>query len=458
MARPLATDTIVAIATGAGPAGIGIVRISGPAALEIGCRLHRVRHQPSHTLRYAMIREPITGEILDDALVAVFRAPRSFTGEDVVEIQGHGGSVTLKRVFSACLAAGARAARAGEFSERAFTNGRLDLAQAEAVADLIAAGTVAAQRAARRQAAGELSDEVRTAGSLLKGVLARIHASIDFPEEVGEIDAPAVAAGLASAGERLRRLFSGAAYGRRLRDGIRVVLTGRPNVGKSSLLNALAGSDRAIVTPIPGTTRDIVWEDLEIDGIPVRALDTAGIRATTDPIERIGVDRARQAVESADIVVAVLDAESGLEPEDHLMLAGLAERLCIVAINKSDRGDAHTLTTTLRSTLPEGCRIVATTAPRSIGIDALRRAIGAAAGAPGAGADAPLVTSARHEAAILRALKDIEEAERTLAVGLPPELIAVDIHAALQALGEITGETAREDIIAGIFARFCIGK
>ena len=458
MARPLATDTIVAIATGAGPAGIGIVRISGPTALEIGCRLHRVRHQPSHTLRYAMIREPITGEILDDALVAVFRAPRSFTGEDVVEIQGHGGSVTLKRVFSACLAAGARAARAGEFSERAFTNGRLDLAQAEAVADLIAAGTVAAQRAARRQAAGELSDEVRTAGSLLKGVLARIHASIDFPEEVGEIDAPAVAAGLASAGERLRRLFSGAAYARRLRDGIRVVLTGRPNVGKSSLLNALARSDRAIVTPIPGTTRDIVWEDLEIDGIPVRALDTAGIRATTDPIERIGVDRARQAVESADIVVAVLDAESGLEPEDHLMLAGLSERLCIVAINKSDRGDAHTLTTTLRSTLPEGCRIVATTAPRSIGIDALRRAIGAAAGAPGAGADAPLVTSARHEAAILRALKDIEEAERTLAVGLPPELIAVDIHAALQALGEITGETAREDIIAGIFARFCIGK
>ena len=368
---PVPADTIAAIATATGPAGVGIVRLSGPGAFAVADRIlggrgvHTTAAHAGHTLHRVRFRDPRTGEALDDGLIAVFHAPRSLTGEDVVELQGHGGSVTLGRVLAATLAAGARAARPGEFSERAFLNGKMDLAQAEAVADLVAAGTVAAQRAARRQVSGALSQAVRASADAVREALARIEASIDFPEEVGEIDAPVVERSLAQARTDVERLLATAGYGKRLRDGVTVVLAGRPNVGKSSLLNALAGAERAIVTDVPGTTRDVVEETLNLHGLPVRALDTAGIRQTDDPVERIGVDRARRAVEDADVVVAVLDAGAGVTPDDARFLAALAGRAVVVA---------------------------------------------------------------------------------------------VDAHGALKALGEITGETAREEIIAGIFARFCIGK
>jgi tRNA modification GTPase len=442
---------------------VGIVRLSGPDAFAIADRVTRGRipagRQPTHTLRRVHIVDPGTGEEIDDGLRAIFRSPHTFTGEQVVEIQGHGGGVNLTRVFAACLAAGARAAKPGELSERAFANGRMDLAQAEAVAALVSAGTVEAQRAARRQLGGELSRAVREAGDHIKASLARIEASIDFPEDVGEVDAEAVTASLAAARSVIDRLLGTAAYGRRLREGVTVALVGRPNVGKSSLLNALSGTDRAIVTPIPGTTRDVVEEALNLHGIPVRALDTAGLRETTDPVEQIGVERARRAASDADVIIAVLDATSGsLTPDDHALLETLSGRNAVVAVNKADAADASPITESARAAA-FGAPVVAVSARHGSGLDHLAATMAAVLGArKDEGADAPLVTSARHEDALRRASAALGQAIGTLTVALPAELVAVDAHGALQALGEITGETAREEIIAGIFATFCIGK
>jgi tRNA modification GTPase len=459
-----AGETITAIATGAGPAGIAILRISGPDALVVGDRLcggdGRTLRQAAHTLRRARFTDSATAEPIDDGLVAVFRAPRSWTGEDVVELQGHGGAMTMKRMFAACLVAGGRAARPGEFSERAFVNGKIDLAQAEAVADLINARSDAAQRAALRQTDGDLSRRVNGVSDRLKAALAAIEASIDFPEEIGEIDGPALEALLNEARGEMAHLLEGAGYGIRLREGVRVALTGRPNVGKSSLLNALAGRERAIVTAIPGTTRDIVEEELQFGGIPVVALDTAGLRDTDDPVERIGVDRARDAVAQADLLIYVLDAAAGLTVADRQLIAALpVGRPCVFAVNKADIGDAATALSALRALLaPADIAAVATAAPTGVGLSELIDGVARALGAPAEAGDSPLITSARHEAALANARVATGRARETLAGGLPAELIAVDIHGALQSLGEITGETAREEIIAGIFARFCIGK
>ena len=460
-------ETIAAIASATAPAGVGVVRVSGADAIAVAARAIRARAPladlPHAALRRAEIIDPSTGESVDDGLVAVFRAPNSFTGETVVEWQGHGGAVTLGRVLSALLASGARLARPGEFSERAFLNGKLDLAQAEAVASLIGAQTVSAQRVARRQLSGSLSRAVTAAGDRVAVALAHIEASIDFPEDVGELAGnpsalAAVASALADARAIAERLLATAAAGERLMSGVTLVLAGRPNVGKSSLLNALAGWDRAIVSPIAGTTRDVVEEALNIGGIPVRALDTAGIRETTDAVEVIGVERAKAAVASADVVVAVLDAGAGVTDADAAFLASLAGRLVVVAANKADSGGAGETLQLARHALPDAPG-VAVAAITGAGLTELRAALGTLLGGDGlTDGDAPVVTAARHADALRRAAESLARASETLAAELPAELIAVDAHAALSALGEITGATAREEIIAGIFARFCIGK
>lgn len=461
-------DTIVAIATAPGAGAIGVIRVSGPKAFALADAVTKAakpaRTQKGHTLRRVIVHDPVTGEAIDDGLLAVFHAPKSFTGEDVIEFQGHGGAVVLKRTFTAFLRANlsavlnkVRAARPGEFSERAFVNGKLDLAQAEAIADLIAAGTVAAQRAARRQLGGDLSFAVRRAAAAVQEALMFIEASIDFPDEVGELNAAGVEAALKMASEILENLLSTAAYGKRLRDGMTLVLTGRPNVGKSSLLNALSGTERAIVTPIPGTTRDVVEESLNIAGIPVRALDTAGLRDTDDPIERIGVERARQAADDADVIVAVLDATAGFTDPDRALLQSLAGRPALVAVNKSDAADPTALLTQLADFRADFVAVPVSAVTKA-GLPELAAAIAALVTGGTASANAPLVTSARHEAALHDANAALTRARDTLTAALPAELIAVDAHAALYSLGEITGETTREDILASIFARFCIGK
>ena len=457
-------DTIAAIATATGPAGIGVVRLSGPDAFAVADRVTRCRvragKQLGHTLHRITVVDPATGNALDDGLRAVFHAPHSFTGEDVVEIQGHGGAATLTQTFAACLIAGARAARPGEFSERAFVNGKLDLAQAEAIADLVTAGTRAAQQAARRQLDGDLSRQTRVCREALETALARLEASIDFPEEVGEIDPPLIHTPLADAQAVVDTLLQSAGYGRRLREGVTLVLTGRPNVGKSSLLNALSGTDRAIVTPYPGTTRDIIEETLNIGGVPVQALDTAGLRETVDPIEQIGVERARRATGTADAVVLVLEATaSDLSPDEREMFQSLAGRPFVIAINKADLADPGPLREAVATLLSAGSPApVAISTITRAGLDTLTDTLLAALGASNVSGETPLVTSARHQDALTRASAAIGRAQATLTDGLPAELIAVDAHGAMQALGEITGETARDEIIAAIFARFCLGK
>lgn len=437
------SQTIAAIATATGPAGVGIVRLSGPEAHALAERVTRrsLRTHPPRQLIRATVFSPTTQEALDDGLLVHFVAPHSFTGEDVVEFQGHGGTVTLQQVLHAFLEAGARLARPGEFSERAFHNGKLDLTQAEALADLISARTVAAQRAARRQLTGVLSRETQTIAAALQEALARLEATIDFPEDVGELVPETVAVPLARAREQLERLLSGAGYGRKLTEGLTVALTGAPNVGKSSLLNALSGTERAIVTAIPGTTRDILAEELVLGGVPVRLLDTAGLRETDDLVERLGVERARAAVATADVVVLVLDATQPFPA--HLPVGNL-----VIAVNKSDLAHPDLTPLAPHPTL----RVSAQT---GLGLDALTEAI---LGTAIPASDAPLLTRARHEDALRRTVTHITEAQTTLEAGLPAELIAVDTHAALAALGELTGQTTREEVIAGIFARFCIGK
>ncbi len=460
-------ETIVAIATSTAPAGVGMVRVSGPGAFVIAERVVRTKEplsRQSHaTLRRMVVHDGVSGEVIDDGLVAVFHAPNSFTGENVVELQGHGGSVTLSRVLQTVLTAGARMARPGEFSERAFVNGKLDLAQAEAVASLIGAQTVTAQRVARRQLDGSLSRAVTGATTAIGDALARIEASIDFPEDVGELLDDSVATAIVD--ESLSRaqtivgdLLATATYGRRLADGVTLVLAGRPNVGKSSLLNALAGRDRAIVSPVAGTTRDVIEESLHIGGIPVRALDTAGIRETGDAVEQIGVARARTAVTDADVIVAVLDGTAGVTAEDAAFLRTLEGRIAVVAVNKADAGDVTGTVRDAERLLPDA-PVVSLAARTGAGLSELTSAILAIlTDARAIDADAPMVTSARHTDALQRAAASLERALGTLREAMPAELIAVDAHAAIAALGEITGQTAREEIIAGIFSRFCIGK
>ncbi|WP_309718549.1 tRNA uridine-5-carboxymethylaminomethyl(34) synthesis GTPase MnmE [Armatimonas sp.] len=439
------SDTIVAIATASGPAGVGVIRLSGSDAVPIAARVVRrsVARLAPRTLSRATAYALSSDEALDDGLIVRFPGPHSFTGEDVVEFQGHGGAVTLAQVLGAFLSAGARLARPGEFSERAFHNGKLDLAQAEALADLISARSVAAQRVARRQLEGSLSREASAIASDLQEALARLEATIDFPEDVGELVPETVEAPLARAAIRLEKLLEGARYGRKLTEGITVALTGEPNVGKSSLLNALAGAERAIVTEIPGTTRDILAEELVLAGVPVRLLDTAGLRETDDVVEKIGVERAQAAAATADVIIVVLDATRPAP-----MPTALPAGNVVVAINKSD------LATPQREsfgTVP----VISVSAKTGAGLLELAQAV---VGSSQPAADAPLVTRARHEDALRRAALHIADARATLAAGLPAELIAVDTHGAMAALGELTGQTTREEIIQGIFSRFCIGK
>lgn len=443
-------ETICALATPPGLGGLGVARVSGPSAFAVVDAATRGGRPcasfAGHTLHRSRIKDA-GGGVIDDVLVSVFHAPRSYTGEDVAEISGHGSPLLLGQVLARLLDCGARAARPGEFTERAFLNGKMDLAQAEAVGDLIAAQTAEAQRLARRQSEGRLSQAVQAIRSGVLGVLAQIEATIDFPEEVGDLDSAACEAALSNADHQIADLLATAGYGILVREGLSVVLAGRPNVGKSSLLNVLLRTDRAIVTPIPGTTRDVLEETVNLRGVPLRLSDTAGLRETTDEVERIGVARTRAGMDAADLILLVLDAEAGETAEDADLRRTLKNRPHLVVWNKWD--------VSAQSALPAvGVPVSALTGWNLDALEAalLQTALG------GAAPESALVTHARHQQALSAASLQIDAARQSLAAALPADFASIDLRGALNTLGTITGETATEDVIAEIFSRFCIGK
>ncbi len=464
-------DTIAAIATPPGVGGLGIVRLSGPEAFAVGRRIFRLAHPlaesespPSHQLLYGHVVDPASDTVIDEVLAAFMRAPRTYTREDVVEISAHGGPLVLRRILELALAAGARTAQPGEMTLRAFLNGRVDLAQAEAVMALINAETDAGHRLALRQLQGELSAEVGAARGHALDAMVRIEASIDFPEEEVPPPDPAELAGLiAGARQMIERLLAGADRGRVLREGLRVALVGRPNVGKSSLLNALLRTERAIVTPVAGTTRDTVEEKALIGGLAVHLVDTAGLTPSDDPVERIGVERSRAAARSADLLLLVLDGSEPLMALDESVAAELhalteneSARPAILVLNKADL--PRQLPDDTAQALWPGAPLVATSTLTGDGLAALEGQLAALALGGTAQAGDALVSSARHKDALRRSLEHIQAAEVTLANGLPLDFVAIDLRAALDALGEITGETATADLLDRIFAEFCIGK
>ena len=447
----LDNDTICAAATPPGTGGLGVVRVSGPSAFAVVDAVTRRRSCASfagHTLHRSRVVDA-DGSIIDDVLVSVFHAPRSYTGENVAEISAHGSPLIVGQILARLLDCGARLARPGEFTERAFLNGKMDLAQAEAVGDLIAAQTAQAQRLARRQSEGKLSRAVQNIRSGVLGVLAQIEATIDFPEEVGELDSAACEAALQTARRQIADLLATADSGILVREGMSVVLAGRPNVGKSSLLNALLRTNRAIVTAIPGTTRDVLEETLNLSGIPLRLSDTAGLREATDEVEQLGVARTRDSMEAADLVLLVLDAEIDETPEDADLRQSLASRPHLVVWNKWDLS--------AQSALPnDGIAVSALTGWNLDALEAaiLQTALGGASSIP----ESALVTHARHKQALSAAALQIDAARQSLTAGLPADFASIDLRGALNTLGTITGETATEDVIAEIFSRFCIGK
>ena len=455
-------DTISQIATPHGVGGIGIIRVSGTAALAVARAVFRpmrgtLGEIAPYTARYGNI-VAADGTIIDEGILLYMRAPHSYTGEDTVELQCHGGTIVLREVLRRTWEAGARPAEAGEFTKRAFLNGRLDLARAEGVMELIAAKSVRAARAARERMAGALSEEIIEIRQSLLGAIARIEAGIDFPEDdIPAASDVALMEDITDAAAAVQHLLTGAQAGRILREGVKTVIVGRPNVGKSSLLNALVGTERAIVTEVPGTTRDVIEEEISVEGIPLRLLDTAGLRATEDAVERIGVARTEQHLADAELVLAVFDRSSALTDEDRELLARLRTMHAdtIILCNKEDCASVLRVTDFAGVNAP----VLMISAHAGTGMDALRATIADRIRMmEGDLSDGALPNKEREAEVLRRALGHLAEAERTLAADMGSDFVSIDLRAAYETLGEILGETVDTDLIDRIFSEFCIGK
>lgn len=442
------TRTIAAISTPQGTGGIAVIRVSGSDAVTIADRVFSgsLKNAASHTIHYGYIIN--NGERVDEVLAAVMLAPRSFTREDTVEISCHGGSLAARAVLDAVIGAGAYPAEPGEFTKRAFINGRIDLSQAEAVIDVINAKTELYRRNAVMQLGGTLSREIKSVRDSLVHLSARMQVIIDYPDEdLADITAEEIKAACEDAAARVDVLLSTAEGGRIIKDGIRCAIVGKPNVGKSSLLNYLAQEERAIVTDIAGTTRDVIEESVSIGGIPLILSDTAGIRETEDAVERIGVDRSRRCLDAADIVIVVTDADAGLDDEDRAVLAATEDKKRIVLVNKTDIAEG------------DDSLGIAVSARTGAGMDRLAEEIARLCRLseinPENGA---VITNMRHKAALTAAHEALSAAAEALGAGMPTDIVSIDISAAMDALGEITGETVSESVVNDIFHNFCVGK
>jgi len=452
-------DTIAAIATAPGVSAIAIVRVSGAQARDVaGACFEAVRGgalRNAHARRGWVI-DPVTRARTDDALALLFAAPHSYTGEDVVELHVHGGAGVVAAVLAHVLAAGARLAAPGEFTRRAFINGKLDLAQAEAVADLIDAQSRQAAGAAAARLEGSLGRALRELREELSARLVEIEAHVDYPDEVPEPAPGGLERAVLGQLKRLAALLAGSGAARALRDGLDCVIAGPPNAGKSSLLNALVEAERAIVSDLPGTTRDIVEDRVAVEGVVLRLRDTAGLRRTGDAIEAEGVARARRAIGAAELVIVVIDGSQPLGADAHEVLRDTAGRTRIVLLNKLDLGDdgarEFKRSSQANGALAGSVRDAAT-------IDAVRREVARLGWGGGAiAANAALVANARQIEALTRARESLEHARATLETRAPLDLLAMDLRAAIAAYGEVTGETVTEEVLDGIFSRFCVGK
>ena len=457
------TGTIAAIATAVVPqqGSVGIVRVSGDHAIAIAQTLFYAPGRQiweSHRILYGYIRQPQTKQIIDEALLLIMKAPRSFTRENVVEFHCHGGIMAVQQVLQLCLENGARLAQPGEFTLRAFLNGRLDLTQAESIADLVGAKSPQAAQMALAGLQGKLAAPIRKLRANCLDILAEIEARIDFEEDLPPLDQKGIITEIEQVTGEINKLLATKDQGELLRTGLKVAIVGRPNVGKSSLLNAWSRSDRAIVTDLPGTTRDVVESQLIVGGIPVQVLDTAGIRETTDQVEKIGVERSHRAANAADLVLLTIDATAGWTPADQEIYVQVKHQNVILVINKIDLISLAEQENLKSQILNPKSQIV-TAAAINQGIDRLEMAILeiVQAGKVQA-ADMDLAINQRQAAALIKAKSDLEQLQFTITEQLPLDFWTIDLRGAIQALGEITGEEVTESVLDRIFSRFCIGK
>lgn len=455
-------DTIAAISTATGEGGIGIVRLSGKDAIAIADKVFlspkakRLKDTKSHTVVYGFVIDPANNEKIDEVLVTVMTAPKTYTKENVVEINCHGGMLPLRKTLKMLLKEGARLASPGEFTKRAFLNGRIDLSQAEAVIDVIRSKTEQAERLALQQLEGRLSGRIEGIKERIANICAHVEAYIDFPEE--EIETPVkdeIIGSISAISEDLTALSRGYDEGRFFREGVSTAIVGKPNVGKSSLLNALLQKDRAIVTEMPGTTRDVIEDYLNIKGLPLKIMDTAGIRETHDLAEMEGVKRSLRAIEGADIVIAVFDGSRPLDEADMELIETVKDKKTIFVANKSD-----ILNPVFQASAPGIQPVINVSALRDSGIDALKDAVHSLCISSGsaAGVEDVMITNIRHKQSIDNAVKSLADATEALKGGQPLEVAALFIRESLDSLGEIVGVVTTEDILNKIFSEFCIGK
>lgn len=459
----MAEDTISAVITALGEGAVGIVRISGADALATAEKIFKSRsgkklsEYQHHTLVYGHVTDA-DGTMVDEVLCVYMQAPHSYTAEDVVEIQSHGGIQSLKKILALTYQNGARPAEAGEFTKRAFLNGRIDLTQAEAVMDIIRSRSEASLKLAVRQQNGQLAQELRKLRSKMLDVVINLEAVIDYPEEdIEDVTFDTVAGSIADTAAGIENLLAHAHTGKILREGLRTAIVGRPNVGKSSLLNALLKEERAIVSEYAGTTRDVIEEQLLLDGVPLVLADTAGIRKTEDYVEQIGVEKSRRLLQDAELVICVVDGAEGLTAEDEEILQAASEKPCVIIVNKSDLK----IDTTLQQ-LQERFgidKVMPLSARTNEGIDRFAAWLkNYVYGSEGTLSDGVYVQNARHEELLRQALQSLQDAQRAAQERLPYDCIVIDVRNAIDLLGEITGDTVQDEIINEIFARFCIGK
>ncbi len=452
-------DTIAAISTAYGTGAIAIIRLSGSKSFKIVSRLFsgsaRFEDLKSHTVSYGRIVDPLNLETVDEVMVVKLKGPNTFTREDTVEINCHGGMVVQKRILKLLVEYGARPAYPGEFTKRAFLNGRIDLSQAEAVIDIINSKTVLASREAVRQLEGDLSHELKDIRDRLISIIAHIEATVDFTEhDIDELTEKQLAGSLSDIQKRIGKLSSRFERGRILREGLKIVIVGRPNVGKSSLLNRLSGKNRAIVSDIPGTTRDSIEEIININGIPAVITDTAGIRETEDVLEKTGVERTHKEIGEADLLIVMLDASENINAEEENFLKSIEKIKHIIVINKMDLSKGVTGSELLKEKL-----FVEMSLKNNVGIEELESKITGMFEADSIISDKEvLITNIRHKKLIDEADDFIKGALHSYDEGMPLDIMTIDIRNAAESIGKITGESVEEEVLNQIFSRFCIGK